>query len=234
MGQEVDAALRFDALDTAEKLLGTTDREAAMPLTMALHIQHIEEKRALLEMLNDTHSQISHKQFMEIVSSLGFVKMHEHVFKIEDDNYIDGKQVTTTRDELMQVWWRSGVLLDCTTWYEQINTVNVYYNWSIPDGVEVYPGPESGGCIIDKETRGWPTTGRVWVGHHDGREGLRRKLQVLEQRGSFLPVWKERPFLWLLDYSQTRTDYDYKQINAEVIATLPVEVQLAIRGEEQK
>jgi hypothetical protein len=37
-----------------------------------------------------------------------------------------------------------------------------------------------------------------------------------------------------LDYSQTRTDYDYKQINAEVIATLPVEVQLAIRGEEQK
>ena len=53
-----------------------------------------------------------------------------------------------------------------------------------------------------------------------------------KQHGDFLVPWVQRPFLWLLDYSQTKVPgYDYKAISEAVIATFPAHVHAAITPE---
>jgi hypothetical protein len=73
----------------------------------------------------------------------------------------------------------------------------------------------------------------IWAGDHDCREALRFKIEGMKNNGTFLKTWKEQPFLWLLHHQDTEDkNYDYKKINQERIALLPVEVQECIKGTE--
>ena len=64
----------------------------------------------------------------------------------------------------------------------------------------------------------------------DCREAVRYYLGKMRENGTFLPVWKEQPFLWLLHYKDTE-DKDYEDITKERIKQLPEYVQEAIKGE---
>ena len=51
----------------------------------------------------------------------------------------------------------------------------------------------------------------------------------LAKHGTFVSPWVERPFLWLLNYMDTKTEgYDYKAINEARIAKLPEHVRTCI------
>jgi hypothetical protein len=63
----------------------------------------------------------------------------------------------------------------------------------------------------------------------DCREAIRYYLGKMRETGTFLPVWENRPFLWLLHYMDTKDEgYDYKAITASRIAQLPEHVRNAI------
>lgn len=69
----------------------------------------------------------------------------------------------------------------------------------------------------------------VWVGNHDCREALKTNISNMFDNGTFLTKWKERPFLWLLNYMDTKTQgYNHKQITNDRIAMLPNHVREAI------
>ena len=77
-------------------------------------------------------------------------------------------------------------------------------------------------------------TENVWIGDHDGREALLFNLDRLRKHGDFLAPWIEQPFLWLLHYTDSKTDgYDYKAIARERIAMLPPWVQEMIGAPER-
>lgn len=73
----------------------------------------------------------------------------------------------------------------------------------------------------------------IWSGDHDCREALKFNINRLAENGTFLKKWNEQPFLWLLHYMDTKKEgYNYKSINEERIAMLPIDVQELIKGEK--
>lgn len=74
----------------------------------------------------------------------------------------------------------------------------------------------------------------IWSGNHDCREALRFNISQLKKHGTFIPSWVQAPFLWLLHYRDTKDEeYDYKALNKERIALLPLHVQAAINYGEK-
>jgi len=68
----------------------------------------------------------------------------------------------------------------------------------------------------------------IWNGDHDAREAIMFNIQRLLENGSFVKMWKEPPFLWLLHHSDNANNY--QAINAERISMLPADVQKIING----
>jgi len=62
----------------------------------------------------------------------------------------------------------------------------------------------------------------IWSGHHDCREAIKFNINQLLENGKFVNKWQEPPFLWLLNYMDTKVDgYDYKEITKERLNKLP-------------
>lgn len=73
----------------------------------------------------------------------------------------------------------------------------------------------------------------VWSGHHDCREAIKHNINSLANDGDFLPVWKDTPFLWLINHGESEKNVDYKEINKRKIALLPQDIQDIIKGDEK-
>ena len=62
----------------------------------------------------------------------------------------------------------------------------------------------------------------VYEGSHDCRESIRFNINKLIENGKFLKNWKQVPFLWLLNHSETNKDSEnYREINKEKIEKFP-------------
>jgi len=69
----------------------------------------------------------------------------------------------------------------------------------------------------------------VWQGDHDCREAVKNNISLLAENGTFLKKWLKLPFLWLVNYMETKKEgYDYEAISKSRLERLPVEVQKAI------
>lgn len=107
---------------------------------------------------------------------------------------------------------------------DSINGGNVLFNLESPKYIS-YDVPYSGGYMQRSDER------KILAAGIDSREAIRTRLEGLREQGKFLPVWEEKPFMWLLHYGDTKKEgYDYKAINQERIALLPVKIQEAIKG----
>jgi hypothetical protein len=86
-----------------------------------------------------------------------------------------------------------GLLLRAESYsaWNSVNSVDVYYNLR----TDKFPSRSSGGFANG-----------AFVGHCDGREGLRHHLAECRKIGAFLPQWVKRPFLWLLTYMDPEQD----------------------------
>lgn len=222
MPDYLDKLLGTDGLAEAEKITGKSykEDEDTMRLGFGLHIANTEAKAQALRERGDTTFSFSWDDTVRIFRELGFSIVHGHRF---DGGYAGHE------DERFVVLWRpDGVLATAESYGRDRNTANLYYNWR-PTSEEAlgntYEFTSSGGFHTESYDRGE----KVWVGQHDVREAMRYKLSKLEAHGEFLPAWVERPFLWLLDYSQPKVaGYDYTSINEDVIASLPEHVRSAI------
>lgn len=201
--------LKKDSLDTAEKAVGPG--EAANMLGLLLMQNLAREKEDVFSILGDTHFSMPHEECLRLLARNGFEKVYHETHGENNDAY--------------EIWWHSDGLLLTVESYNRnpVNHLQVYYNW-VPsvDLMIAWSMTSSGGFYGDEPER-------VWVGYYDGREGLFTHLKRLRQHGRFLPVWCKQPFLWFLNYSESRDrDYEYKAINKLKFVALPAHVQTAI------
>lgn len=223
MSDDLQRLLETDPLIEAEKITGREYKEdrGTSDLGMMLAGVHGEAKERALRAVDDTTFEMSWAGTMRIFFDLGFSTVHSHRFP--------GHGVTET---FVVLWRPDGVLAKAET-YNGVrrNTADVYYNWrpTTEEGQDHYLRlTSSGGYHHESYDRG----DKIWIGSHDVREAMRHKLGRLEEHGEFLPIWVKRPFLWLLDYSQSKVPgYDHRAITESVVATLPEHVRNAIAPE---
>jgi hypothetical protein len=204
----VAAALSFDPLAAAEKITGSSYKEDAETATlgMGLAMLHNQRKDALLKSAADSYLNMSFTEQMALFAALGFEEVYRESFA--------GDAVAETFTIL---WHLDGLLATCESYGTRRNTAKVHYNYRHQTGG--YPaGLTSSGHMRDD----------VWVGDHDASEGIRHNLSAMRAEGVFLPQWAERPWLWLLNYSESKGDCDYAAINSAKIARLPERVRSAI------
>ncbi|MFA5387337.1 MAG: hypothetical protein WC322_02985 [Candidatus Paceibacterota bacterium] len=211
--------LTFDPLAVAEKLTGQSYKEddPTMNLGMGIAIMHNQRKGAILEAAGDTHYSMKFADALRVFQSMGFRVVLQEPFE-----GIDFKGLPNGYKETFIILWHPQGLLATleSYWGDGLNSSKVWYNILFKEGVNQWPLTSSGHM-----------NNHVWVGDHDGREGIKFNVEQLAENGDFLQTWVERPFLWLLTYADTKVEgYDYNALNAARIAKLPPEVQAAIAG----
>ncbi len=217
---ELTKALKVDSLDLAERVTGKSYKSD--DLTSALGLQIMMEnnahKQTLLIASGDSYYGMKYEEYISIVKNIGFELIFNKKFKSERHQCED-QQFTFFHKGL-------GVLLDFDTFnVKRVNGSKIYYNWNFGNTENWYDYRSSG------HGYGYGKHGdtHIWIGDHDGREALIHNLNGLIEHGTLMPKWVERPFLWLLNYSDTEDkNYDYKKINEENISKFPKYVQEAI------
>ncbi len=169
-----------------------------------------KKKTALLQASNDTCFQNNLNQNLSVIEDIGF-------------KLLCSGNILNTNDK-WRIFWNDGLLLFCDSYYgdKKLNGGTVYFN---------YCGPREALDHCSSGFAGEFNREMVWDGDRDIREGLRYSINKMKKQGQILSTWIKRPFLWLLHYEDIKQNYDYKTINEERIALLPIEVQEAIKGQ---
>lgn len=205
----IAAVLNFDPLAAAEKLTGASYKtdEGTGALGFLMHIEHSRLKNAMLRRNGDTTLNETVERYQSVLDLLGFELVRECAFPVND---------RSERDFIYA--HRDGLLLHFDTFTlsspPMVNGAHVWFNWR-PAGEIRFPRGCSGGFCQHIEP---PTL----AGDYDAHEALIFNLGNLRADGHLVNPWVERPFLWLLNYGDTKTDnYNRDAINAARIAELP-------------
>jgi hypothetical protein len=238
--KEISDILKVDPLVEAEKATGKSYKEddATMNLGFLLNVQNNLVKENALKSTGDSVFSMDWLAYCEFVENLGFGLM------IEDFNEDGTESVRIYYHE------KDGLLLKTDSFNGNRNSAIVYYNWrpdikpkeewKDPNKVELADwGVTSSGSwnrtddITDKTVEDhWRSL--VWSGDHDAREALSFNMRQLRENGTFMPIWKNRPFLWLLGHWESKGEYSYAKINESRIKKLPEWVQDAITPNKEK
>lgn len=230
--EEANNLLKFDAIDAAEKITGDDycDSQDTASLGMILMTSASQRKRAVFDLLSDTHFNINYGDFQKIAILAGFkIVLQENIPNPE-------------QKDVFQIWWNDkGILMKSESYYlgksedveSRINSATIYYNWK-PNADLLNPHRFVSSGSFDEHNEGM-----VLSGYHDVREGMKIKIGGLEQNGTFLKQWIRSPSVWLINYMESRgcmkksrNGFDYQVINARRISLLPQHIQEAIRGEK--
>jgi hypothetical protein len=238
------------------------EREDALAL-LGYAFRVNRQKEAALKERGDSHFGTTLEQYRAIVTDLGFELVLEMPFR--GRSYSDAPNPRETLFVYWRP--DGVLLKFDTYGGDQLNSSDFYYNWRPRPGTtnsERCQATQSGGWRAPKGGPKWPDyaelydehgkereegrekvraynewlyTHGVWAGNHDGREAIRHNIAKLEEFGSFVNPWQERPHLWLLHYMDTKDEngdsLDYRllnsrTINEERILLLPSHVQRAI------
>ncbi len=217
-----DLLLNFDAFQVAETAVGESYKVSplAAHLGLVLHSTAVQVKRDVLRSLNDTHYGMAWSKYLAIAQEEGF----EVVGKVP---FLSDAKYSPQREETFFILFHphNGVLLCFDTYGEGVNGGKFYYNW-LSDDTDNYLNVISSGSFQKVGDQ------RIWSGDHDCREALRAHLRGLRDHGKFVTPWKVQPFMWLLNYMDTKDEgYDYRAINNDRVSQLPEYVRTAIQPE---
>lgn len=208
--EELDKLLKFDALDTAEKIMGEDYKggNGVMGLGFLLMQANSRKKEEILMAEGDTLFSNKLDRYLTIVKGIGFEVIYEEAFQTPPWNEGDAP-----RNETYFIMARhDGLLLSFDTYGgDSINGGHLYYNWKPHDNVKPYRATSSGGWEfpegVDRYTADMSEA--TWVGSHDCREALVFNITRLEENGNFVTPWIRQPFLWLSHHGdQGQNDYD--------------------------
>lgn len=220
----IDDLLRFDALDTAERVTGKSYKEDAstMGLGVMLQMSNEKEKRILLEGNDDTTFTNTVENYIRILRDIGFEEVKQYHFEGRD-----GYQ------EILYIFWdaKRGILLRFDTYKEdQVNSAKMYYNWLPHDETNAPWHIRGGGHYVND----------VWIGDKDAREALRHVIHKHEEYGSFVLPWVAGPRFYLVGYNEFVNEKrpleyfeDRKQLSYTRFLELPIHVRMVAkqRGE---
>ena len=225
---EFDDLLHFDAIDAAEKITGKSfindveTRELIVKLTR----EHNESIRDELFLRDDTHRRTPYLDYINIVLSLGFGQIWTRSWVGSMDYDDDGKQLGRSTEEQHVFWRGDGILISIDSYHEMTNSAHMWYNWKPNSRKQAHKYTSSGHFFRDSSDE------LIWSGSHSPTDGLRHTISQLEGNGSFLPVWLDAPFLWLLNGDEANQDSRsdaYKEFNAQHSSHFPQHVKRAIK-----
>lgn len=199
------ALLKRDPLDEAEKTLGVGNEAVSLSIGLLQDIQRM--KADVFSILDDTHFRISHSEYIDMLHRRNFQRLYIEMHGQMKDMY--------------SIWWHpDGVLLTLESYERRyVNAAQAYYNW-IPKSKEAAYGILASGGYVGPN---------IWSGYSDAREGLFTHLKQLHENGQLLSQWVEAPFLWLVNYSESREQrIDRDAINGRKFALLPDYVRAAV------
>lgn len=215
--EQIDELLAIDPIAKAEKIIGRGLSNEIAALGLLFQMDKSERVAKALSEMGDVdgfHQDV--ETYINILKSAGFQQI-----LVED--------IPQTNDKFY-VFWLDGVLVSFDTYWghKSINGGNVYLNYEFEDTRNnwfILSGC-SHGPIHSESGKGTTVTRTVSI---DCRQALLHKLNQMRINGTILKKWKQRPFLWLLHYMDTKVDgYDYDAINEQRISQFPIEVREAI------
>jgi hypothetical protein len=239
--------LTNDPLSSAEKVTGKSYKEddatSSLGFMMSVH-DNMVKKRAL-SAIGDTVFSMDWLAYCEAIEKFGFGLM------VEDLSPDGGEAIRLYYNE------KDGLLLRADSYHGNRNGATVYYNWQLdpepnlkpkelwsdPDKEEYYnwwsftssgglyyPGHDRQDMPTDPKDPAWKDI--VWSGDHDAREALAFNMRLLRENGTFVPIWKHRPHMWLVAHWEKDQKDNFDQINFDRAAKLPQWVQDNIKGTE--
>jgi len=234
--------LHNDPLANAENMTGKSYKEdeatVNLGFIMSLHDNMVKEKA--LKAIGDTVFVMDWLAYCEMIETFGFGLMLN--------------EISPDGNEYLRIYYheKDGILLFADSFRGNRNSASAYYNWrpnikpkeewedsNVGEFINFWEHVSSGGFYHPNKNRValpndvtdnmWKDV--VWSGNHDAREALGFKMRQLRENGTFVPVWKEQPYLWLVGHWEKGTDGYYKEINQKRIEKLPEWVRNNIKGE---
>lgn len=217
----IEELLSVDPLALAERLTGKSykadDTTSNLGLALALHLN--ERKAAALKVRGDTSFETPFLATLQIAHELGFTTSYVQLFQ--------GREV----QERYAVLWRNGILMVLESYAgTRVNNLQLYFDFKYSDSDKLWSIPMSSYPISDQDgIRGC---------HLVVREGLRMRLDQLENAGEFVVPWvSDRKNLWLTNYATVRENHTnelsevvdwYLGNTAKIVAQFPDEVKRGI------
>ena len=226
--KDIDArvrdTLRFDPLQEAEDLTGKSYKESkeTESLGFALNLFANAEKKLMLKSRKDSYFGIPLNEYEAIVREIGFELVYEEMFPNDSSWGFDK----------FKIWFHPvGILLKYDTYGpNDLNGGQFYYNVEIKKSQRKTffnaRVTSSGGM---SKIRTHHITRYMWSGNHDCREAIRFNIEQLMKHAKFMNPWREVPFLWLLNYRDTKEEgYDYRTLSNDRWKKLPDNVRQCV------
>lgn len=243
--KDIIRLLSNDPIKNAENMTGkdSSDDVPTMKLGFMMNVYDGMVKKKALKAIGDTVFSMDWLAYCELIETFGFGLM------MEDFAPDGGASIRIYYHE------KDGLLLSTDSYHGNRSSASVYYNWkpnrvlkpqeewknpNVEEWVPWYDVTSSGGFYYPNHERyeipdelsdpGWDDI--VWSGDHDAREALRFNLKRLREKGTFIPKWKEQPYMRLLGHWEKDDKDKYKTIREGRLNRLPQWVQDNIRGEK--
>lgn len=226
MKEKLDELLKYDSLAEAEKITGKHSQESLSTVWLGIGLlqKNTKAKNAILDQTDDTFLTNTIEDYIRKLTDYGFEQVYTENFQTKssfDEDY---------RNEECRILFypKYSILLFFDTYKGNVNSSSFYYNWK-PFNDEYYGKQvtSSGGF----------TENKIWVGGHDGREAVKRKIERLAEYGAFLTQWEKCAFNWLAtskDFKKT-SEWDFEksrefyiEVTKKRLANLPENVLQAI------
>lgn len=235
--EDIIKLLGFDCEKKAAEITG--EDGSPVNLGFMMNVYNEMTKKKVLKSIGDTVFNMDWLAYCELIETFGFGLM------MEDFSPDGGKAIRIYYHE------KDGLLLVADSYLGSINAARVYYNWKpnvkskkdwtdpntaelvnfwevVSSGGFYYPGHIRSEIPEDVLLPAWDEI--IWSGNHDAREALGFNLRRLRENGTFIPEWKERPYLWLMGGWETGDKDKYGSIIKDRIKRLPQWVQDRIKG----
>ena len=207
MKEDIKSSLNFDPLQAAEDITGDPQNPLTDILAIRMAVDNSNRKDTLLKSIRDTTFSMGMKEYIANVLAFGFEIIYDKVFTGRDQE---------KERHCILFHHQYGVLLNVDSFQGHRNTAKAYFNFKAQKD-------------RFKELRhvGLSGTHGGILESFDARESIRFKIQSMLQNGAFIQNWEEKPFLWLLNFSD---DSDkYKSINQKMIESFPESVKNKIQ-----
>ena len=239
--KDIIKLLANDPLANAEEYTGKSYKEdegtSNLGFLMSLHDNMVKDEA--LTAIGDTVFCMDWLAYCEMIEKFGFGLM------VEDFSPDGGESIRLYYNE------KDGLLLKVDSFQGGRNSATVYYNWmpnikpkeewKNPDEAEFvdYYGSTSSGCFrfvghtdnpLPKNKLDPYWQNAVYSGNHDAREALAFKMRRLRENGTFIPIWKDIPYMGLLGHWEKSDGDKYEQITQERLDKLPKWVQDNLNG----
>lgn len=219
----INRELEYDAMAEIEKMLGKhhhefTSEERSLFLGHAFAMNQLKKQR-LME-LGDTHFDMFWDEFISIIKTYGFQEGLRYDIQ-HDDTYVDEAILYYHKEKGLIIWATS------------------YLNKKVVNGGKLY-GEIQVKADIEPSNAYLQTLSyalsrcshaplnEIQMGVHfsyDIREGLINTIERINQVVPFNSIWKQKQFLWFLDYQEEKGNHDYEAINKEKINQSAIELQ---------